>query len=122
MSIASNAYYGELYLSYNHFQLPNEIVADICAGASRCGTPELASYIVPGGSMPSTLTSVGTYSWDGTNGGYYLYAGSDYFLLTAESVQIGETPLPATAPLFATGLGVMGLFGWRSRRKAEAMT
>ncbi len=30
------------------------------------------------------------------------------------------TPLPATLPLFAAGLGVMGLFGWRSRRRAYA--
>jgi len=30
------------------------------------------------------------------------------------------TPLPATLPLFATGLGVMGLFGWRRKRKKAA--
>jgi probable HAF family extracellular repeat protein len=28
------------------------------------------------------------------------------------------TPLPAALPLFATGLGMMGLLGWRRRRKA----
>jgi hypothetical protein len=32
----------------------------------------------------------------------------------------GPVPLPAALPLFATGLGVMGLFGWRRRRKAQA--
>jgi probable HAF family extracellular repeat protein len=31
-----------------------------------------------------------------------------------------ETPLPAAFPLFATGLGVMGLFGWRRKRKFPA--
>ena len=30
------------------------------------------------------------------------------------------TPLPAALPLFATGLGVMGLFGWRKKRKNAA--
>ena len=30
------------------------------------------------------------------------------------------TPLPAALPLFATGLGAMGLFGWRRKRKADA--
>ncbi len=30
------------------------------------------------------------------------------------------TPLPAALPLFATGLGIMGLFGWRRKRKAQA--
>ena len=29
-------------------------------------------------------------------------------------------PLPAALPLFATGLGVMGLLGWRRKRKAAA--
>ena len=29
-------------------------------------------------------------------------------------------PLPATLPLFATGLGVLGLLGWRRKRKAPA--
>jgi hypothetical protein len=27
-------------------------------------------------------------------------------------------PLPAALPLFATGLGAMGLLGWRRKRKA----
>ena len=30
------------------------------------------------------------------------------------------TPLPAALPLFATGLGAMGLFGWRKKRKNAA--
>jgi hypothetical protein len=31
--------------------------------------------------------------------------------------QISETPLPAALPLFATGLGALGLLGWRRKRK-----
>jgi hypothetical protein len=30
------------------------------------------------------------------------------------------TPIPAALPLFATGLGAMGLFGWRRKRKNAA--
>jgi hypothetical protein len=30
------------------------------------------------------------------------------------------TPLPAALPLFATGLGALGLLGWRRERKAAA--
>jgi hypothetical protein len=30
------------------------------------------------------------------------------------------TPLPATLPLFASGLGALGLLGWRRKRKAAA--
>jgi hypothetical protein len=29
------------------------------------------------------------------------------------------TPLPATLPLFATGLGALGLLGWRRKRKTR---
>jgi hypothetical protein len=31
------------------------------------------------------------------------------------------TPLPAALPLFATGLGALGLLGWRRKRKAQAV-
>ncbi len=33
---------------------------------------------------------------------------------------ITETPIPAALPLFATGLGGLGLFGWRRKRKNAA--
>jgi hypothetical protein len=33
---------------------------------------------------------------------------------------VSETPLPTTLPLFATGLGAIGLLGWRRKRKAQA--
>ena len=33
----------------------------------------------------------------------------------------GQTPLPAALPLFASGLGAMGLLAWRRRRKAAAL-
>jgi hypothetical protein len=32
----------------------------------------------------------------------------------------GEIPVPAALPLFATGLGALGLLGWRRKRKASA--
>ncbi len=31
------------------------------------------------------------------------------------------TPLPAALPLFATGLGALGLLGWRRKRKNAAI-
>ena len=31
---------------------------------------------------------------------------------------VSQVPLPAALPLFATGLGVLGLLGWRRKRKA----
>ena len=44
---------------------------------------------------------------------------------TDQILEIGSsassaTPLPAALPLFATGLGALGLIGWRRKRKALA--
>ena len=33
---------------------------------------------------------------------------------------VAETPLPAALPLFASGLGAIGFFGWRRKRKMAA--
>ena len=33
----------------------------------------------------------------------------------------GATPLPPALPLFASGLGAMGLLGWRRKKKARAL-
>lgn len=39
----------------------------------------------------------------------------------AQEIGPAPTPLPAALPLFATGLGVMGLLGWRRKRKRTAL-
>jgi hypothetical protein len=36
-----------------------------------------------------------------------------------DNVRVAATPLPATLPLFATGLGALGLLEWRRKRKAR---
>jgi probable HAF family extracellular repeat protein len=40
------------------------------------------------------------------------------FLLTPD---VAETPLPATLPLFASGVGVLGLLGWHRKRKVAIL-
>jgi hypothetical protein len=48
-------------------------------------------------------------------------SGSSYIGLDNVSVTfVSGTPLPAALPLFATGLSVMGLFGWRRRKRIIA--
>ncbi len=51
--------------------------------------------------------------------------GSSQILLASPGVTITgaaiATPLPAALPLFATGAGVLGLIGWRRKRKAAAL-
>ena len=47
-----------------------------------------------------------------------IVAFSDPITVGSWDVTISETPLPAALPLFASGLGALGLLGWRRRRKA----
>ena len=44
--------------------------------------------------------------------------GSGDMALT--SSELSQTPLPAALPLFAGGLGALGLLGWRRMKKAAA--
>jgi hypothetical protein len=37
------------------------------------------------------------------------------------TINTATTPLPAALPLFASGLGALGLLGWRRKRKAAAL-
>ena len=57
----------------------------------------------------------------------YLSIGSGNFFkvcsnpdnISTALLPVSTTPLPATLPLFASGLGALGLFGWRRKRKAR---
>ena len=55
---------------------------------------------------------LGAYLENDTGGNF-----SSSFTLTPEAA---ATPLPAGLPLFATGLGTLGLLGWRRKRRASA--
>ena len=63
--------------------------------------------------------------WDQSSGPSTAYAGSgnsissEYFQILGDAAT-SNTPLPATLPLFASGLGALGLLGWRRKRKAQA--
>jgi hypothetical protein len=72
----------------------------------------------PGGSVAGTDLC----RWDAPPGqtrfGVAVQAVTGDELLTSVSTQV--VPLPGALPLFATGLGLMGLLGWRRKRKAAA--
>jgi hypothetical protein len=55
-----------------------------------------------------------TATWTANQPGQGLTLTYDYTPATS------ATPLPAALPLFATGLGALGLLGWRRKRKARA--
>ena len=81
-----------------------------------------------------------TFSWGspliGNSGLFLVYVDTPNFVDPMPPIQItgangqvstvsnfispSPVPLPAALPLFATGLGAMGLFGWRKKRKAAA--
>ncbi len=45
-------------------------------------------------------------------------SGGTSGIMAADSV-VNPTPLPAALPLFASGLGALGIAGWRRRKKAQ---
>jgi hypothetical protein len=49
-------------------------------------------------------------------------SGGQTIAVTFDNIDItvSQTPLPAALPLFASGLGALGLLGWRRKRKASA--
>ena len=57
----------------------------------------------------------------------YFYVGIDQNAISGANVLLEEisavstVPLPAALPLFATGLGALGLLGWRRKRKVAAL-
>jgi hypothetical protein len=72
----------------------------------------------------SALTdSGGVVSLRTSGGGFEIQLGGDQSrTISGGSVDsvVSATPLPAALPLFATGLGALGLLGWRRKRKAKA--
>ena len=53
-------------------------------------------------------------------GGWYTSTGASTQDINSITLPGTATPIPAALPLFAGGLGVVGLFGWRRKRKAKA--
>jgi hypothetical protein len=93
------------------------------------GTYWLAAVVDPlstnfdGGWYFNPNSSVTWASANNASGGVWLNGGNAIegapaALITAE---LSATPLPATLPLLVTGLGAMGLLGWRRKRKAQAV-
>jgi hypothetical protein len=89
-----NTYPSDYVEFYDHLLIPD----DEGAGAVQVG----GGAWYPAVQTDFSLGNLQEYSSDGT-----------YIIGTA-------TPLPATLPLFATGIGAMGLIGWRRKRKAQA--
>jgi hypothetical protein len=100
-----------------HFATPSGDVVGINGGAGYIYVP--ASYVSDSPLANTATWSSATFASLGVTPGTYIWTwdnGADSFTL-----EIGQTPLPAALPLFATGLGGLGLLGWRRKRKAQAV-
>ncbi len=78
---------------------------------------------------------LGIVQWDARTPPIFFYASAPYFYVAGGYIVavpegshdpsfgsfLVATPLPAALPLFATGLGALGLLGWRRKRKAAAL-
>lgn len=78
--------------------------------------------------LPTSLTApvtVTAMAGDTLEGEFYYVANgtTDDLMLgeTSGTLSLPSTPVPAALPLFATGLGVMGLLGWRRKRRVQAV-
>jgi hypothetical protein len=106
----------QIYSSY--FDLIFTIPTGLGAEAIQVGTtsgPELLTLTFPRdlADFPEAFNPYGTYLPDGFSNESSAYA-------VAVSGEVDPTPLPATLPLFVTGLGALGLLGWRRKRKNGA--
>ena len=63
-----------------------------------------------------TFLAISNNGGSGTSGN-----GANLVVYAGEGEPVRAVPLPAALPLFATGLGALGLLGWRRKRKLAAV-
>jgi hypothetical protein len=76
------------------------------------------SALVPFGATLSTGHDLVSFLDNGGTFQSITIASSDFAFEFSNLA--ASTPLPAALPLYAAGIGVMGLLGWRRKRKQEA--
>jgi hypothetical protein len=82
----------------------NTPVGDVSTGSASFDTD---TFVFDGITSGTPFSSITLVSEDTSLGSYNI-----------PEIEFAVTPLPATLPLFATGLGALGLFGWRKKRTA----
>lgn len=70
-------------------------------------------------SLVAPLTAATTKA-DISGSEFFCQACNNY-LVTGTSGDIAATPLPAALPIFASGLGALGLLSWRRKKKGAAI-
>jgi hypothetical protein len=131
----------ERELQINQGDLSGGATRDVVFSLVSAGTFDLLSLDIED---PNLFSASGTLTVIGSNGATQALYGGDFgtatllgfvgltsFTLRCEAgcqatvdnivfSELSTVPLPAAIPLFATGLGALGLLGWRRKRKAKA--
>jgi len=93
------------------FTLEDVVLADFVLGTKSNGDP--SPYIM-------ALDMINSCATHNTAGACVSGTGFVGGLFRIPGRQGGEVPLPAALPLFVSGLGALGLLGWRRKRKNAA--
>jgi hypothetical protein len=111
----------------NVWNPPSNSLAASALTASATGTLPLASKLFTSPTPTSDnqwTTETLSFIADSSSTTIEFLGDSSYYdakYIGLDNVNVSAvTPLPAALPLFATGLGAMGLLGWRRKRKNSA--
>jgi hypothetical protein len=84
-------------------------------GTAVADINSVAGGTYPGGTFVVGFTNLSAFV---ANTAIFINGNHEHTpILELTSGPVSATPLPAALPLFATGLGLMGLLGWRRKRK-----
>jgi len=98
-------------LSFVPLSLPADTLYWVALSSSANGSVNWSwSYDTSGPGVADEFFANTTGVFPNSDGPYQMEVGG-----------LNPTPVPATLPLFASGVGAMGLFGWRRKRKAAAI-
>jgi hypothetical protein len=78
-------------------------------GLTGTGSGSVQSFTAPTGATRLFLGTADGFGWANNIG---------TIEVTINGAPVGETPVPAALPLFATGLGALGLVAYRRRKRA----